>query len=251
MKEFDEIQFFHYSFRMTDSIGELKAHKLPYLDLTYCIEGEMHYNYEGEEYILEGGDAILYPAGSVRIRHCSTTPTLYASFNVGFSNSFVPKICGVLRKSVRSDTVQILESVKKSHNSVFEERKEKCASLFYYLYYQLIETATDNENPHIKHIKKYVAAHLREKLTLREIADAVHLAPHYCCALFSKYEGVSIFDFIKSKRIEIAKNLITANAMPLSEVAEHSGFTDYNYFSRTFKRVCGVSASEYAKSVKQ
>ncbi len=247
MKDIPKITFFHFVLNRVESVVALDALELPYIDLTYVIEGELKYIYEGEEYTLDSGDAILYPIGSVRIRHGSEESAMYASFNIKFSEEFVPEVSGVLKKSLRSDTVQILELIKKSHNSLSEKKSEKCFSLFSYLYYQLIETVRENEHPHIKHIKKYIAAHLTEKITLSEIADAVHLVPHYCCALFSKHEGMGIVDFISECRIELAKSLIAVGTLPLSEVAQSCGFGDYNYFSRMFKKIAGVSATEYRR----
>ena len=43
------ITFFLYSFRRNESVMKLDSQKIAYMDLTYCVEGEMHYVYEGEE----------------------------------------------------------------------------------------------------------------------------------------------------------------------------------------------------------
>ena len=244
-----QITFFHYSFRKMDYVPCLEGMVLPYIDLTYCVEGEMVYIYEGEEYVLRSGDAILYPKGSLRIRKRVDKPAFYASFNIGYNGDFDPEIKGVIRKSLRSDTVAILESVRKSHESLSERKVERCKALFSYLYYQLIDTVIENDNPHIKHIKEYIAEHLSERVTLSDIAAAVHLVPHYCCSLFSKHVGIGIFDFLNTQRIELAKNLIAANTLTLSEIAEHSGFLDYNYFSRVFIKVTGMSPSKYRKEI--
>ena len=249
MSSLPETSFFYFVLRNVDSVGSIEDKRaIPYLDLTWCIEGKMVYVYEGVEYTLESGDAILFPKGSLRIRRAGTTPALYSSLNVNFTEDFTPEVCGVLRKSLRSDTLSILESMRRAYTSLGSEKNEKCTALFFYLYYQLVETAKENEHPHIKHIKKYIASHLTEKITLSEIADEVHLVPHYCCALFSKHEGMSIVDFILSRRIELAKSLIITDTLTLSKVAEHVGFTDYNYFSRIFKKVTGMTATQYKKA---
>lgn len=247
MNVFPEITFFHFSYRRAEQVTELRLQKLPYIDLTYCVDGNMRYIYNGEELELSGGDAILFPEGATRVRIASDEPALYASFNLRFAEEFVPEVQGYLPKSLRSDTPSMLESIRKAHLSVGEKKSEKCHALFYYLYNQLIETARENEHPHIKHIKKYIAKHLQERITLSDIADEVHLVPHYCCALFSKYEGMGIVDFILHRRIELAKSLIMESTMPLSDIALHTGFGDYNYFSRTFKKIAGVTASEFKK----
>ena len=58
---------------------------------------------------------------------------------------------------------------------------------------------------------------------------------------------MSIFDFVRERRIESAESLLITTDMPLSEIAESCGFDDYNYFSRVFKRQVGISAMRYRK----
>lgn len=242
-----DINFIRFCSDGRKKVLPIPKYPIPYCDLTYCIDGEMTYIYDGKEYTLHANDAIFIPQGSVRERIGSSTPTYYASFNVTFPQNYVPEISGFLPNSVRSDTVNMLESEKKCFNSVSLYKNEKCSNIFLYLYYQLIETAHDNEHPHIKDIKKYIAKNLCNKISLADIAEAVHLEPHYCCSLFSRYIGMSIFEFVRQRRIETAESLLITTDIPLSEIAESCGFEDYNYFSRIFKRQVGISAMRYRK----
>ncbi len=240
-------EFLRFCFENHDSVAELLPDRIPYIDLTYCVNGEMHYVFEGESIILRSGDAILFPQGSIRQRLATPFPSFYCSFNISLDSGFEPSVKGYLPNSIRSDTVLMLESVKKAFRSVSDCKNEKCTSLFWYLYYQLTETASDNEHPHIKHIKQYIANHLTEAMTLAEISEAVHLVPHYCCALFSKQTGQTLFDFISAQRIELAKGLIRTTNLSLTEISSQCGFSDYNYFSRIFKRTTGMPAVKYRK----
>lgn len=244
---FADSEFLRFCYKKHQSVTKLPPERIPYMDLTYCINGEMHYVFEEKEYVLHSGDAILFPQGSVRQRFYTPSPALYYSFNISHSDSFSPEVRGYLPKSLRSDTISTLESVKRAFLSVSNQKNEKCTSLFWYLYYQLVETATNNEHPHIKHIKQYIAEHLTEPMTLAEISEAVHLVPHYCCSLFSKQAGQTLFDFISTQRIELAKSLLRTTDMPLTEIASACGFSDYNYFSRIFKKLTGIPAVRYKK----
>lgn len=246
MSENPNFKLLHFGYNKTDSVFELPPRRISYMDLTYCISGKMYYVYEGKDYVLEEGDAILFPQGSVRERRKSDIPAIYSSFNISYED-FEPAVSGYLPNSVRFDTVRVLESVRKCFESVSDLKQEKCVALFMYLYYQLIESAQNNENPHIKNIKKYIEKHYKEKITLDEIANEVHLAPEYCSALFAKQTGQTLFDFIAMHRIEDAKGLIITTDYPLTQIAQLSGFDDYNYFSRVFKKVAGLNAREYRK----
>lgn len=246
MQDISSFKFLRFCYNNVNGVFPIAEGKTSYMDLTYCISGQMKYIYEGKEYILNDGDAILFPQGSVRTRLETHTPAIYCSFNVAYSN-FEPKIKGHIPNSMRFDTLKIIESVRKASGSVSENKTNKCIALFLYLYYQLEETAENNENPHIKNIKKYIAKHYKEKITLEQIADAVYLSPQYCCTLFSKYMGQTLFDFILMQKIEEAKGLIITTDYSLTEISELAGFDDYNYFSRIFKKHTGMNARDYKK----
>ncbi len=248
MTSFVNTEFLRLCFEHHQNVIELIPDRIPYIDLTYCITGRMKYIFEGEEIVLTDGDAILFPQGSVRQRLATAGNAFYCSFNISHEIGFVPVVKGYLPKSMRSDTVSILESAKKAFTSVSEQKCAKCTSLFWYLYYQLIETAENNENPHVKQIKQYIAEHITEPMTLSEISDAVHLVPHYCCSVFSKQVGQTLFEFIASQRIEMAKSLIRTTDLSLTDISANCGFSDYNYFSRVFKKQTGFSPLKYKKT---
>lgn len=245
MVKLEELDFIRFCFESHRKVYALPPDTIAYIDLTFCISGMMHYRYMDRDVYLKPGDAILFPQGSVRTRLETNTPAIYVSFNVTVPDSFTPAVSGYLPNSLRSDTVTILESVKNAFKSVSEEKNAKCTALFWYLYYQLVETAANNEHPHIKHIKQYVAEHLSEHITLDQVAESVHLSAQYCCTIFSKYMGQTLFDFITRQKVEYAKSLIITSRLPLAEIAERCGFADYNYFSRVFKNITGITASQY------
>lgn len=240
-------EFLSFSFFRRTRVAPLPERKLPYLDLTFCLEGKMEYYYDKKKVILEAGDAILFPPSSIRKRLSTDKPAYYASFNIHFPDSFVPAVCGFLPKCVHSNTIRMLESFKKDFESVSSHKQEKCAAIFYYLYHQLIENVLNVENPYIKKVKQYIMSHLTESLTLDDIAAAVNLAPHYLCNLFKKHTGITIIDFIIEQRIDLAKRLIYTQDAPLYKISENCGFNEYNYFSRVFKKTVGTSPVKYRK----
>ena len=63
--------------------------------------------------------------------------------------------------------------------------------------------------------------------------------------MFKKEVGRSIVDYALDRRIDEAKRLLLEGTMPLQQIAEYVGFTDYNYFSRVFKKRSGYSPTDY------
>ena len=85
----------------------------------------------------------------------------------------------------------------------------------------------------------------RSDLTVREIADKSFMSEVYFRRLFRTEYGTSPRKYIIKLRIQNAVGLISTGYYSLKEVAYMSGYSDYKYFSVEFKKVMGVSPSEY------
>ena len=247
--DFNNAVFLNYSLDRRCAVPPLREMRLPYLDITYCIEGRMEYIIDGEPVVLTAGDAILFPPGSVRTRAFTDIPNYYASFNIQFPESFMTPIRGKVPKCIFPDTVNMLEIFKKSFQSISLFSKEKCFGIFSYIYNQILEAALDKENVYVKQTKQYVISNLARRLTLNMIADEVHLEPHYLCSLFKQQTGMTVIQYIINQRIELAKHLIVTHDEKLYTIAERCGFDNYNHFSNTFKKINGVTAIQYRNSI--
>lgn len=243
----EPIKFLGFSSGRRNEVFELKEKPIPYLDLTYCLEGTMEYFFEGQKILLTQGDAILYPQNSVRKRCFTVGINNYASFNVEIPANFTLPVKGHIRKCVRPDTVQMLELFKSAYESDSMMRIEKCTSIFMYLYCQLIENALDTEHSSVKDAKQYILLHISEKITLDDIAHSAHVAKNYLCSLFKKNTGVTVTEYIALRRVEKAKALIVTENVPLYAISGMCGFNDYNHFSQTFKRITGMTPVSYRK----
>ena len=221
---------------------------IPYLELTFLIDGELTYFLDDEEIKLSPGDAIIIPKGRIRFRPEHRSRATYASFNIITPDDFDPRLSGLIKNAVRSDTAIMLEAAERSARSISHNKQERVVSIFFYLYYQLLDHTLDRENSHIRAVKSYLRDKLCEPITLDDIAAEVHLVPQYICSLFKKETSMTITEYLTRERIDLAKRLILMKADSLTKISTDCGFTDYNYFSRTFKRLVGITASEYKKT---
>ena len=94
-------------------------------------------------------------------------------------------------------------------------------------------------------VEQYIRTHYAEKLTLKKIAGDLSYSPSYCDALFKKEKGESIINYLIDHRLNKAKELLLENRLPLTEISDCTGFSDYNYFSRQFKKRTGVTPLKY------
>ena len=81
--------------------------------------------------------------------------------------------------------------------------------------------------------------------SLGEMADSVNLSPPYFCYLFKSVTGVPPARYLKSLRLEHAATLLTTTFLSVKEIVRRVGCTDESHFVRDFKRVYGVTPSEY------
>lgn len=243
-----EMNYFNYVKRDVVNAIPSKDVPIPVLDLTLCVEGEMHYWYNGEDITLRPGDGILILPGSYRERFETTTPTLYASINLIINREETFEYEGYLPKVITSDILYLLDILKRDYHNVSDRNRQKCLSVFSYIYNSIFETVCNTENNHVRAMRQYIFDNLSGDLTLEKIAGHVHLAPQYICTLFKKETGMTIMQFILKTRIDHAKTGIVATNDPISKIAESCGFDDYCYFSHVFKKMTGMSARQYRKT---
>ena len=69
--------------------------------------------------------------------------------------------------------------------------------------------------------------------------------------LFKEKMGVAPIEYVNTLRIERACNLIASSPMSFSKVGENCGFYDNFYFSKIFKKITGMTPTEYKNSLKK
>lgn len=99
----------------------------------------------------------------------------------------------------------------------------------------------------ISEIRVYIDVHYAERLSLADVAGRFYINKDYLGKLFKEYFGTTVNGYILSVRITKAKQLLRFSDKTAEEIGDMVGLPDANYFSRMFKKVEGVSPSEYRK----
>lgn len=92
----------------------------------------------------------------------------------------------------------------------------------------------------------YIAAHLRQKITLASTAQAFFVSESTIKRLFQKQMGISFYRYITQYRLAAAQALML-EGMPMEQIAARVGFGDYPSFYRAFKQEYGLSPRQYRK----
>lgn len=107
------------------------------------------------------------------------------------------------------------------------------------------EQPKTDSNELISNAKNYIRKHYSDDITMTQVADYVHLNPSYFSKLFRTKTGLTFSVYLTDVRISQAKQLLLNPNIKIYEVCEKVGFSDSVTFNRSFKRVVGVSPSEF------
>lgn len=131
-----------------------------------------------------------------------------------------------------------------SESSVFDMMK--WASYITSKTFQYIKESREADTI-VDRLKRFIGENYMKRLTRDDIASSVYLSPDYVSKIFRNETGQYIKDYMTELRIEKAKQLLREGKMNISEVANSVGFDNFSYFSTIFKKVTGVSPSEYKR----
>lgn len=100
----------------------------------------------------------------------------------------------------------------------------------------------------VERAREYMEEYYNEDLTLQKVAEVVGISSGYLSTLFSQFLGVGFVDYLNRVRIDHACAYLKQNYFKTYEIAYKVGFRDEKYFARVFKKVTGMTPSEYKKN---
>lgn len=110
------------------------------------------------------------------------------------------------------------------------------------------EPERDVENPVIDWIVNYIEENFSEDLPLPEISEKAGYSQYYISRLFKKCTGIGIKQYILQRRILEAKLLLNENPeFTVDLVSRRVGFKEFSLFNRSFKKLTGITPSQYRK----
>lgn len=106
--------------------------------------------------------------------------------------------------------------------------------------------SNSQENPTIFLIRDYISKnYMNEALSVKDISAHVFLSTSYLCTFFKSETGQTLNQYITEYRMEKAKQLLKDARFKITEVSSRVGYSDGNYFGKSFKKYSGLSPSEY------
>lgn len=139
---------------------------------------------------------------------------------------------------------EAVEAIYQAENmNTICEITEKCIQEFE----KMCEQTENSVRSDIDQVKKYIAYHVDEDLSIDKLAAKVYLSQGYLSYIFKKETGMNLSRYIKQCRMEKAKELLKTTNMKIVQVCEKVGFSNVSYFCQSFREFCGVSPEKFRK----
>lgn len=119
-----------------------------------------------------------------------------------------------------------------------------------YRYNLLHDTDSFFDNKYIDKVMpalSYIDIHYAEPLNLEAVSETVNINPSYFCRVFKKSTNSTFTEYLNFVRVMKSEKRLTNHADSISDIAMSVGFSSVSYFNRVFKRVKGISPSDYRK----
>lgn len=111
-------------------------------------------------------------------------------------------------------------------------------------------TKINSEDELFQKLVRYMEEHINCQLTIEKICTDNLVSRSIVQKLFSQNANCGIIDYFCNMKITTAKQLIRNREMNFTQIAENLGYTSIHYFSRQFKKMTGMTPTEYASSIK-
>ena len=104
----------------------------------------------------------------------------------------------------------------------------------------------DTENA-VERMQEYIDTHLREKITLKQLADAAGYSPWHSARMFKELIGRTPFDYIRALRLSKAALTLRDEEYKVIDVAFDFVFDSHEGFTRAFSKEFGMSPKKYSQ----
>ena len=246
----------------------------------YVDKGSVHVVSDGREQLLKRGSLIFHPPGefhALRATGDSAPNLVVASFycDCGELDALIGKVY-TAKEAERALIGGIVSEAEQAFSSPLDDpettalvRKEEPAygseqlvgAYIEELLIRLLrrgeaqkrereELSAQSRSEIFTRVKEYLESRLSEPLTIERICRENLVGRSRLQQVFHAETGGGVMEYFGRMRIEAAKEMIRRGSGNFSEIGERLGYQSIYYFSRHFKKVTGMSPSEYATGVR-
>ncbi len=111
-------------------------------------------------------------------------------------------------------------------------------------------TKSRNDNEIFQHVVDYLEKNLSSHVTIEQICRDTLIGRSQLQKVFKERSDLGIIEYFSKMKIDAAKEMIRMSRLNFTQISEKLGYSSIHYFSRQFKKLTGMTPSEYASSIK-
>ena len=256
---------------------KFEYHHHDFSKIVILIDGDLTYYIEGKAYILKPWDILFVNKNEIHkpvvnpdkyyeriviwlnpdfmAKYAQGNNDLLKCFEVAIKNNY-----NLLRLNMKSievikNLIQDIQSCNNSNEFGSEILKESLFVQLMVLMNRLFLNSDKNRDIEdiqydktIEGVLNYINSKLENDLSIDTISSEFFISKYYLMRKFKNQIGSSIHNYVVQKRLILARSLIS-DGLSMSSVCSRCGFNDYSSFVRAFKKVYGVSPSNYNPTI--
>ena len=256
---------------------KFEYHHHDFSKIVILIDGDLTYYIEGKAYILKPWDILFVNKNKIHkpvvnpnkyyeriviwlnpdfmAKYAQGNNNLLKCFEVAIKNNY-----NLLRLNMKSidiikNLIQDIQNCNNSNEFGSEILKESLFVQLMVLMNRLFLNSDKNRDIEdiqydktIEGVLNYINSNLENDLSIDTIASEFFISKYYLMRKFKNQIGSSIHNYVVQKRLILARSLIS-DGLSMSSVCSRCGFNDYSSFVRAFKKVYGVSPSNYNPTI--
>lgn len=256
----DGIYTFFYQEREAGFLFSGEEHPMP--ELTYVDQGELHSVADGQDILLKQGDIALWGPNQWHMHYADPgVAPRYVTITFDLEGVDISPLLN--RKfPAPQKAVSLIQQMLREQEKMDAYASDMMLSQLTELLVTLLRSsdAPDNklktsnsihsENEIIRQAQQFISTNVRRRLSVPLLAKNVDISPSYLTALFHKHLQISPGEYIRRVKLQESKQMIREDNLNFTEIAATLGYSSVHHFSRQFKENCGITPTEYAKSVR-
>ena len=229
--------------------------------IIYCLDGEGKLTVNKQIHIVKAGDIICLPKGVAHAYKASeTTPwTIYwVHFSGDKSEDFIDYLAinsnnyvfplGI-HSRLTSDFESLLECRQYSYNiNAFVHTASLLRQILTHIaQLQPLAKQQAAHNFDLERVHSLMQARVHEQLELEALAETVSLSKFHFIKKYKELTGTTPINHFIHLKVERACHLLDVTTKSINEISFAVGYEDAYYFSRIFKKIMGISPSQYRR----
>ena len=256
--EYSQLTIYDCGYEKFSNRLKVVRNKYPFFLMHYVLSGSGTVRLSDKEFKVHGGDIFIIPEG-IKAEYFQDVSDPWNYIYINFNGSAAIQFCNQGGFSVASPfyASEDPDLKDKFYKLVNAKIRQKSVFYVYSVLFDIMAHIINERYPDLSnvatHSSEYLNAALRyieknyshPKLSLKDIAETLHLNPSYFSRLFHRMTGSTFLKYLTLFRIQKSTTLLTGSNLTIKEIANAVGFEDSLYFSGLFKKYRLMSPSDY------